>query len=47
MKYGMCKKNLKKKKTEMLKSPGYSNCHEPLSQEWMNGRYRNFKQYVT
>ena len=22
----------------MLKSPEYSNCHEPLSQEWINGR---------
>ena len=30
----------------MLKSPEYSNCHEPLSQEWTNGRYRTSKQYV-
>ena len=30
MQYGMCKKNLKK--TKMLKSPEYSNYHEPLSQ---------------
>ena len=22
----------------MLKSQEYSNCHEPLSQEWINGR---------
>ena len=22
----------------MLKSPEYSSCHEPLSQEWINGR---------
>ena len=24
------------KKTKMLKSLDYSNCHEPLSQEWIN-----------
>ena len=30
----------------MLKSPEYSNCHEPLSQEWINGRYRTSKQYM-
>ena len=34
----MCKKNLKNKKTKMLKSQEYSDCHEPLSQEWINGR---------
>ena len=45
MQNGMCKKNLKKSK--MLKSQEYSNCHEPLSQEWINGRYRTSKQYVT
>ena len=43
----MCKKNLKNKKAKMLKSQEYSNCHEPLSQEWINGRYRISKQYVT
>ena len=37
MLYGMCKKNLRKNK--MLKSQEYSNCHEPLSQEWINGGY--------
>ena len=45
MEYGMCKKNLQKAK--MLKSPEYSNCHEPLSQEWINGRYQTSRQYVT
>ena len=45
MQHGMCKKNLKEKKkkktnkkTKMLKSPEYSSCLEPLSQEWINGR---------
>ena len=33
----MCKKNLRK--TKMLKSQEYRNCHEPLSQEWINGGY--------
>ena len=42
----MCRKN-QNKKTKMLKSPEYSNCHEPLSQEWINGRYQTSKQYVT
>ena len=23
------------------------NCHEPLFQEWINGRYQGFKQYIT
>ena len=32
---------------EMLKSYEYSNCHEPLSQEWINGRYQTSKLYVT
>ena len=35
------------KQTLMLKSPEYSNCHEPLSQEWVNRRYQTSKQYVT
>ena len=48
MQYGVYKENIKKtKKTKMVKSQEYSNCHEPLSQEWINGRYRTFKQYVT
>ena len=38
MRYGMCEKNLIK--TKMFKSQEYSNCHEPLSQEWVNVRYR-------
>ena len=29
---------------EMLKSPEHSNCHEPLSQEWINGRYQTSKK---
>ena len=45
MQHGIFKKNLKK--TKMLKSQEYSNCHEPLSQEWINVRYRTSKQYVT
>ena len=35
MLYDMCNKNLRK--TKMLKSQEYSNCHEPLSQEWIMG----------
>ena len=31
----------------MLKSQEYSNCHEPLSQESINGRYGTFKVNVT
>ena len=31
MQYGMCKENLEKLN---VKSQEYSNCHEPLSQEW-------------
>ena len=38
---------VKPKKTKMLKSQEYSNCHEPLSQERINGRHQTFKQYVT
>ena len=34
------------KKIKMLKSPEYSNFHEPLSQEWINGKYQTSKQYV-
>ena len=45
MQYGMCTKNLKK--TKILKSQEYSNCHKSLSQERINGRYRTSKQYVT
>ena len=29
----------------MLKSPEYSNYHEPVFQEWIDGRYRT-EQYV-
>ena len=35
------------KPKKMLKSREFSNCHEPLSQEWINGRYRTPIQYVT
>ena len=45
MQSGMWKKSLKKPK--MLKSQESSNCHETLSQEGINGRYRTLKQYVT
>ena len=45
MPYGICRKQ--EKKDLMLKSQEYSNCHEPLSQECINGRYRTSKQYVT
>ena len=31
----------------MLKSQEFASYHDPLSQEWINGRYRTFKQYVT
>ena len=41
----VCEK--KPKRTKMLKSKEYSNYHELLSQEWINGRYRTLKQYVT
>ena len=33
----------KPKKTEMLKSQEYSNCHEPLSQEQMNWGVSNIQ----
>ena len=35
MQCGLCKEQLKKKKKKMVKSQEYSNCHEPLSQEWI------------
>ena len=36
-------------KIKMLKSQEYivNHYYEPLSQEWMNARYRTSKQYVT
>ena len=40
------KKEQKLKKTIMLEQQEYSNCHEPLSQKWINGRYQTFKQYI-
>ena len=47
-KYNMaCVRKTSKKKTKMLKLREYSNCHEPLSQEWINGTCRTSKQYVT
>ena len=35
-----CVRKTSKKKTKMLKLREYSNCHEPLSQEWINGTCR-------
>ena len=35
---------VKPKKTNLIKSQESSNCHEPLSQERINGRYQTFKQ---
>ena len=35
---------VKLKGTKMLKSQEYKYCHYPLSQEWINGRYRTFNQ---
>ena len=36
-----------KKKKKKLKSPEYSNCYEPLSQEWINERYQAYQQWQT
>ena len=38
---------VKPEKTKISKSEEYSNCHEPIYQEWINERYQTFKQYVT
>ena len=32
---------------KMLKSREYSNCHAPLSQQWINGRYQTSNNMFT